>query len=1395
MADDGKIKYSELVYDDGAFDKMLTAIEGINKSMLSMKNTIQSISSDIAKNLSNITSSMVGSKEAIERATVSANNLSSANKILNDVLKSSNSAFDKLKAQVANINSLSDSQKTNINAIVNKYKSLDAELKDNVRLYQALSKAEREDAAYGGEVINTITNLKSQMSQLTSEMRTEVNQITALQSAQQKLNFLRSEEGKKLLSIRKEISDIISGRGSETQKVDALTAAQQKLAQVQSQEYQEIQKVNAQIKQQQKEQKLLAIINSTAEGSYDQLAARYNLLKIQLNAMSAAQRSNTEEGKKSEAQAKELYKQMILLQEATGNHRLSVGNYARTWNGLGNAMNQVIREMPSMAVSLNTFFLAISNNLPILVDEINNLKEKNKALIAQGKPAQSVMKTILASIFSWQTAMIIGITILSSYGKEIINWISHIGDAATAAGRMSIAMDNINEKIKDENGNFGENIVKLKELSFKWSELRTNKEKNQFIRDNANEFKNLNVEVRNVTQAENVLAKNTEVVIKAMELRAKAAAAAALAQEEYKKQLQSQSKADLINAPEYQGGQAGKETVWQKIKGAFFGLFSSSKENQKTLEFINAQSENLIHNTKESQLNLAKARKAYIDYSSSIGEQMRKSGIYTKSLLNDVAEYADNADRYFEISKSLEKQASDLLKSVGIDEYHKSPKKTPKGRTPTDLTATINKNDIDIQKKYEQSITALTQNEYQKRRQEIATNLTAEISSLKEKYRKNEEYVKNVSKKYKSLTEEQKKQIDNQQKLITKTIANNLKRLSIETAKINAEQKANNIALQREFLRSFQYKTSVKYDDTTQTSTDDTVNSNLGVATVIASSGKNKKSFDEKLQLIKNSLSEELQVLRNNLDNEEQLELDFHRQQQEQNIDDGNTELDIQAKYHKERVALVTKYNQIIFNLDKKNIDASLELTRKGTSEQLELQLQQNKLAESLELTANRALPAEQQVDEQKIKDKYKQKEIKIRANFEVTGFEQFQEFEKNLFNLAQHTSIEIERFELQQEKDRWERQIKLAEQGGLDWSDIQIESAKLAVEGINKKLKEIGSQGSIQNAITKIGKYGVGGSILSSLGFDDKSIEAFSEATDYVISQLQNIAQAEVELAQTAVDKAKERTDAAQSAYEAEIEARNNGYANNVATAKKELQQERLNQQKKEQLLIKAQKREEAINTAVQVSNLITTSAILWKEMTKGAGPLGPALAIAAIAAMWGSFAASKVKAAQVTKTQDQQYGKGGLEFLEGGSHASGNDIDLYTKNGKGKNMRAEGGEALAIINKKNTKKYKKELPSIVDSLNKGTFEEKFSKIKDNNQFINSLENEVFEEKFSKSFVQGEKIQQLNINNTSNKVIDLTKIESIVSDIKKQNNTKYVQMQDGSILEINGNNKKIVRW
>lgn len=256
--------------------------------------------------------------------------------------------------------------------------------------------------------------------------------------------------------------------------------------------------------------------------------------------------------------------------------------------------------------------------------------------------------------------------------------------------------------------------------------------------------------------------------------------------------------------------------------------------------------------------------------------------------------------------------------------------------------------------------------------------------------------------------------------------------------------------------------------------------------------------------------------------------------------------------------------------------------------------------------------------------------------------------------------------------------------------------------------------------------------------------------------------------MAERAVEAAEKRVEAAQKAYDAEVEGRNNGYANNVATAKKELEQEKRNQQNKQKLLEEAQRRQESLNSITQASSLITASANLWSAFSS-IPIVGPALALAAIATMWTSFAVAKVKAKQVTASESQEYGEGGLEFLEGGSHASGNDIDLGVNNKKKRRMRAEGGEALAIINKKRTRKYRKVLPDIVDSLNKGTFEDKYL-----NAFGSS--------------------DGLNISINSNSNIDLSKIERDVQSIKKQNEVRYYTMPNGSVVMQHKNVKRIIK-
>ena len=112
------------------------------------------------------------------------------------------------------------------------------------------------------------------------------------------------------------------------------------------------------------------------------------------------------------------------LDASIGNHQRNVGNYASGWNGLNMSIQQIGRELPSLAMGWNTFFLAISNNLPILTDEIKRAKDEYNALKAAGQQATPVWKQVVSSLLSWQTALTVGITLLTLYGSEIIDWVS-----------------------------------------------------------------------------------------------------------------------------------------------------------------------------------------------------------------------------------------------------------------------------------------------------------------------------------------------------------------------------------------------------------------------------------------------------------------------------------------------------------------------------------------------------------------------------------------------------------------------------------------------------------------------------------------------------------------------------------------------------------------------------------------------------------------------------------------------------------------------------------------------------------------------------------------------------------------------------------------------------------
>jgi hypothetical protein len=131
-----------------------------------------------------------------------------------------------------------------------------------------------------------------------------------------------------------------------------------------------------------------------------------------------------------------------------GNHQRNVGNYAMAYNGLGNSVNQLTREMPAFANSVGTGFMAISNNLPIFFDEISKIKQANKELIAQGQPVKSVFSQIGASIFSIGTLLSVGVTLLTVYGAKIVEWVSNLGGANTQLERQREIENKLNEERK-----------------------------------------------------------------------------------------------------------------------------------------------------------------------------------------------------------------------------------------------------------------------------------------------------------------------------------------------------------------------------------------------------------------------------------------------------------------------------------------------------------------------------------------------------------------------------------------------------------------------------------------------------------------------------------------------------------------------------------------------------------------------------------------------------------------------------------------------------------------------------------------------------------------------------------------------------------------------------------
>lgn len=292
----------------------------------------------------------------------------------------------------------------------------------------------------------------------------------------------------------------------------------------------------------------------------------------------------------------------------TGSTPLMGDDPAPKLNNVRMSMQQIARELPSLAMGPQMFFLAISNNIPMFTDALASARKEYKALTDAGKKATPVWKQVLSSLFSWQTAMAALITLSVVYGKEIGGWVKSLFGVKDAALSAAKAQEKVNESFRSSSSDVAEQVTLVRSLSERWKELGDNMaDKKQFITENKKEFGKLGVEVGNVNDAENLLVDNTDVFIGAMILRAEAAAAFKLATEQTEKALKKQN--------EIEERRKKGPTFWDKFRANFFSSASGSATYTRQADAPTAEqlSENAVSALEEEQKAAEDTAKSYTD--------------------------------------------------------------------------------------------------------------------------------------------------------------------------------------------------------------------------------------------------------------------------------------------------------------------------------------------------------------------------------------------------------------------------------------------------------------------------------------------------------------------------------------------------------------------------------------------------------------------------------------------------------------------------------------------------------------------------------------------------------------------------------------------------------------
>ena len=286
-----------------------------------------------------------------------------------------------------------------------------------------------------------------------------------------------------------------------------------------------------------------AKLDNAAATSMDALSQSLGRMRTTYRQLTEEER-NSPFGRELLASINQADAKIKALDATIGNHQRNVGNYASGWNGLNMSIQQIGRELPSLAVSWNTFFLAISNNLPILADEIKRAKEQYNALKSSGEKAVPVWKQVVSSIFSWQSALTVGITLLTLYVDKLVDWVGSLFTVKKALSETYQSLEDYQKKVSETSGTV---ISTLERLSQGWKQLGSDIDaQKKFILENKDAIDSMGVSVNDAAEAERLFNTNKDTFIMGLLQRAKAAAAMELAAEEYKKAVQKMMEAEAM---------------------------------------------------------------------------------------------------------------------------------------------------------------------------------------------------------------------------------------------------------------------------------------------------------------------------------------------------------------------------------------------------------------------------------------------------------------------------------------------------------------------------------------------------------------------------------------------------------------------------------------------------------------------------------------------------------------------------------------------------------------------------------------------------------------------------------------------------------------------------------